>query len=149
MYVQTQCLIRWGQVFYGRLSKQWEAAANTIQEHTHFQWTGKIIRIFWEYGLDIWTIRNNLVHGTTGEISKLEMEKIDKMITAIYQRVLPQAHAWSQDMFNLSEQARASTSYHSKRAWIQSIRILIPTIFKELERTVVGNLQTDITLDQR
>ena len=106
------------------------------------------IRLFWDYGLDIWAIRNTLVHGNTGEISQLEKVKLDKMITALYQQVLPHDYSWKHDMFMLSEPARAATSYHSKRAWIESIRILIPKKFKELERTVIGDLQSDVNLDQ-
>ena len=144
---RSQCLIGWSHVFYGRLSTKWEIIANTAHEGMHFMWTGKIVRLFWEYGLDIWAIRNTLVHGTTGEFSQLERDKIDKMITALYQQVLPHAHSWTHDMFNLSERARASTSYHSKCAWIHSFRLLIPEKIKELERTVIGDLQSEITPD--
>ena len=145
---EAQQQIGWSQVYSGRLAKQWEPIVqeNTMAESdvTQYRWTGKIIRAFWEYGLEVWKIRNTLVHGTTGDISNLEKRKVDNMIRAIYSDICPGARRITREFFSIPETDRVSQTYKSKKAWLESVRVLFPKQFSSLENSVVGRLQTEI-----
>ena len=142
---KSQQLIGWAQFLYGRVSKKWTALVDDTAPGTGSQWTRKTIRLFWTYGLDLWTLRNSMVHGSPGEISNLEKEKIDRMVSELYDQFLPRTHSWYKDFFNIPKEERIAQSYKSKKAWLESIRALLPSQFKMLERTVVGNLRFDIS----
>ena len=81
---KAQEQIGWKHIFYGRLSQAWGDFLTDTHIGETNQWIGKTIRLFWAYGLDLWTLRNTLVHGSQGEISHLEKLKIDRMVSTIY-----------------------------------------------------------------
>ena len=56
-----------------------------------YKWSRKIIHMFWAYRLELWKIRDTLVHGNPGDFSKLEKHKIEHIIHQTYQHLFPQA----------------------------------------------------------
>ena len=105
---RAQDSIGWVHFLYGRISQKWRDLAEDMTPGAGSQWTRKTIRIFWSYGLDLWTLRNSMVHGPHGGISQLEKEKIDKMVSAIYTQILPQRYSWSKDIFTTSRSERVA-----------------------------------------
>ena len=60
--------IGWGQVLYGRIAQQWDILAQYMPvQATDYRagaWTQRAIWLSWQFGLEVWTIRNQLTHGT-------------------------------------------------------------------------------------
>ncbi len=77
----------------GRLSRLWEAVAHSTEEGSMpsggFTWTRRVIRLGWRYGMDMWLARNDLVHGSDGQISSVEMKRTIEIIKAVYMDLLP------------------------------------------------------------
>ena len=80
--------IGWTQVQLGLLSKQWEliklGGGGDTPGHSSLRWTGYIIQMGWKYGLDMWKVRNELVHGKEGNLSRLEKSKLRLLVQGIY-----------------------------------------------------------------
>ena len=148
---EAQQKIGWMQVFYGRIALKWETIitdqVSNEQEVYQYRWTGKMVRLFWDYGLDLWRIRNTLVHGTPGELSNVDKHKIDLMVQATYRNLGPCANELTKEFFSIPERDRMTQSYKSKRAWLSSVKILFPDQFYSLETSVVGRLPSSLTTD--
>ena len=141
-----QVEIGWQQVFYGRIAQTWEHLLSTYgrsdnDPHQYF-WTGRMIRIFWKYGLDLWTTRNTFIHGPPGEISRMAVHRTRLMVQELYQQLLPQMQDWELVLFALTEKENLAQPYHSQNAWLESIRMLFPEKYKQIEMDAVGKLQS-------
>ena len=80
--------------------------------------------------LILWKKRNTLVHGTDGETSKLELERVQRMIEKVYLEIGPsgtQEHEW---LFNSSLADRVTENYSQKIAWLDGVRQIYPEKFK-------------------
>ena len=71
---EAQTTIGWDQVLAGRLYKKWDLLSeyNRVNagEQLRTGWTGRAVRLCWEFGLELWTIRNGMIYGTGGNTSK-------------------------------------------------------------------------------
>ena len=87
----TQLEIGWEQVMYRRIAQHWEKLAQYNGHQGHpidsFRWTGKAIRLCWDFGLELWTYRNQLLYGNGGGPSKVDRERVTNLIQAIYQEL--------------------------------------------------------------
>ena len=88
-----QAQIGWDQVFYGRLATQWE-------EQSHFKgrltpnmeatpWTSQAIRRCWKFGLELWSARNQLVHGNQGGPSMRDQTRVEATIRVLFRDLRP------------------------------------------------------------
>jgi hypothetical protein len=71
---KKQSALGWVQLFYGRFSKAWAQAYETLYKKQHKtpspsgqQWVAQVIRILWKYVKDIWMHRNDDEHGRTDD----------------------------------------------------------------------------------
>ena len=51
----------------------------------------------------MWTIRNQLVHGTEGGISLLEQDRVNTLISLMFQELIPQVEDRARVVFDQSE----------------------------------------------
>ena len=127
---EAQQKIGWTHVFFGRIAIQWEpvVAAHVPhpQDASQYRWTGKMVRLFWDYDLDLWKLRNTLVHGTSGELSNMDKHKIVLMVRAAYCELGPHVNELTKEFFSIPETERITESYRSKQAWLGSVRVLFP-----------------------
>lgn len=104
-----------------------------------------MVRMFWDYGLDLWKTRNSLVHGNSGDLSNMEKQKIDQMVRATYSDLGPSSSKFTKEFFCLPVTERITQSYKSKQAWLESVWALFPNQFSSLEHSVVGKLLSNLT----
>ena len=86
---QRQDQIGWTHMFQGRLAKCWnqypsENGDTSLTETTG--WTNKVIVLLWNFGLDLWKLRNQLIHGE-GQISDTAKARVGKMVQAVYENI--------------------------------------------------------------
>ena len=128
--------IGWIHVLYGRISKQWEILANPATEagqNGNFQWTCKVVRLCWRFGLVLWKVRNDLVHGTDGSISQLEQQRLRSLIALIYQKqhVFGDSRKWTE--FPSDETVVLKWSYDTQMAFVERLKYLYPDAMKQIE----------------
>ena len=132
---QAQSDIGWTQVLCGRISKEWAHISTNVdiaQRQGVDVWTGKVIRICWRFGLEIWKIRNDLVHGTDGKISILEEQRVKRLIEGIYQRKAATiiGDEWPDFPEEVTEVLQ--WSYESQITLLDRCRYLYPEVMKQL-----------------
>ena len=134
---QAQTDIGWHHVMYGRISRQWEQIA-TQSDTAEIQglelWTGKVIRICWRFGLEIWKARNALVHGTDGKVSRLEQQRVCKIIETIYQHKgdFTDGDEWPGFPGQLTEVLH--WTYDAQVTLLDRLRFLYPEEMKSISR---------------
>ena len=134
---EAQQDIGWEQVMYGRLSKKWEPLAQLETEgHTSQgggQWTGRAVRLCWQFGLDLWTVRNKLVHGNIGGVSNQEQHRVKYLIELLYEELLPQIPQNKKVMFARSRAEMLLIPYQSQLVWLGKMKFLWPIQYREIE----------------
>ncbi len=143
--IQSQ--IGWENVFYGRMAKQWERLlqykSNSEQAETNSLWTSKSIQLLWDFGIDLWIIRNTLVHGenSTGP-SREEVERVETLIKAINtDPSFPRARL-TRELFPETIEQTSHLSFENKRAWLEQVKYRYPNDYQEFTGRVVGRLNT-------
>ena len=136
--VQTQ--IGWEQVLYGRLAQEWDALAQYrgtrgIDTVTGM-WTRRAIKMSLKLGTELWTIRNQLVHGSTGEPSKLEKNRVHELIQLVRQELLPELDSNLQQIFFKPLEELLLLPHQSQLAWLGKVKFCSPRKYKELEKIV-------------
>ena len=134
-----QGLIGWKHFLYGRISTKWKEV-ELIPEYkkTPSDWAAELVRKLLNMGMILWRQRNTLFHGNDGEISKLEITKVQTIIQMIYTDIAPLSkpeHRW---LFATPLNVRITEHYALHITWIDSVRRLYRTQYKELV-TQVGN----------
>ena len=62
----SQARIGWTHMFYGRIAKCWDhylTGDGDTSKIDNTGWIYKVIVLLWNFGLDLWKLRNILVHG--------------------------------------------------------------------------------------
>ena len=118
-----QTNIGWTQVLYGRLSVKWDSLA-TYQgrlgdDQDQFRWTSKVIRLCWQFGLDLWAIRNQMVHGNKGGPSLTEQNRVMATIKVMYRDMKNRVTYKVEELFNKSETDMLHLPYASQVAWLE------------------------------
>ena len=130
----SQTEIGWDQVFYGRLSKQWEHVARYREwdqpEKGITKWTGRAIRAGWGFGLDLWKFRNELAHGTTGGPSVMEQRTAQSRIKELYRILRDEQGLNLRATLLQDEKHTLLMPYDSQKAWIERVQYLFPEIAK-------------------
>ena len=134
---ESQKAIGWEQVMYGRLSTRWEPLANSDQGVDNStgasQWTSRAVRSCWRFGLDQWTVRNQLVHGTDGGVSTRERLRARRLIEIIYQDLLPNMQRNERVLFSRTRSEMILMPYQSQLAWLGRVKFLCPLQYRDLE----------------
>ena len=95
-------------------------------------WTRKAVKLCWQFGLDCWRVRNQVVHGKTGGVSGLEKERVKEIIRIMYSQLLPEIPQRHQDILTQTEEEVTSLPYPSQVAWLGHLKFLSPDRFKEV-----------------
>lgn len=138
---EAQTTIGWDQVLAGRLYKKWDLLSeyNRVNagEQLRTGWTGRAVRLCWEFGLELWTIRNGMIYGTGGNTSSGEQSSLKELALALYEQRY-QVEGW-QSLRSLacSENEIEQMPPDTIKAWIEQVRYLSPDTFT----TVVANLK--------
>ncbi len=134
---ETQTEIGWDQLLYGRFAIQWDGVAEYcpqgVGDVRTGVWTQKAVRLAWGFGMEMWKIRNQVVHGAVGGISLLEKEQTKTLILLVYRELKPQVSLRVDEVFDRTEEDLLMSSHQTQAAWIGKIKFLYPRIFKELE----------------
>ena len=148
---QVQTEIGWDQVMFGRLAIEWDGLAqygtSIGKEPRVGVWAGKAIRLCWEYGLELWTIRNQLVHGSDAEVSLMEQVRVSTLIKALYRElpfIVPQSKAI---LFSIPADEMLTMGYTSQVAWLGHAKYVYPQQFKEIESSPAGSYQSRTEVD--
>ena len=135
---ESQEVIAWYQVMFGRISKVWATIAITQDTSIVYYkrgWITKVIKCRWKFGLELWTVRNQLVDGKTGGISKLEWIRVQRLITVMHRDLLPQIDTSMRDIFQRSKKDLLVLPYNSQLAWLGKLKFLFPVWYRKIETT--------------
>ena len=137
--MEHQRSIGWKHFLYGRISTQWKNVG-LLEEYkkTPSDWAAELVSKILDMGRILWRHRNTLFHGNDGEISKMEIQKVQTIIRRIYSDIVPISkvdHGW---LFATPLADRLMEHYSLHITWIDSIRRLYPTEYSEVI-TEVGN----------
>ena len=139
----AQTEIGWNQLLLGRIAQQWDALA---QYNVGFDrelrpgiWTKRAVNLFWNFGLELWTIRNKTVHGTLGGISVLEQERISRLVSLIYSDLIPLIERRGQVVIDRTEESIHDSSYQSQVAWLSRLQYLYPSEYKDIAARIGEN----------
>ena len=131
--------IGWDNLAKGRVARTWALLVTTNSaDTTGTQELATAVKPMIDYGLNLWSHRNNLVHGNDSGISKLESRKMQQMISKVYEEIMPSAgndHRW---LFSCAIDDRLQEPYALQVAWIDSVRRIFPDKFKALKE-FLGN----------
>jgi len=134
--------IGWEHVFYGRLANHWETLstdAYTNPDSSAYKWTGKAIRMGWEFSMDIWTLRNQIIHGNNSGPSQVELRKTTNLVSIIHNAMLV-ARFGGHSGLCMTESTINQMSHESKIAWLSQVKMLYP----EEYRTIVANANESV-----
>ena len=132
----SQTGIGWDQVLYGRMSTKWESLSK-YNSHTHGKqtkngWTGRVIKLCWTFGLEMWKVRNGLIHGTDGTVSVLERQKTMDLALRVYGIKNALEEDSLRNLFPPSEATVRNMSYYTQIAWIEQVKFLCKDRYEEL-----------------
>ena len=144
---KDQTDIGWEQILYGRIAKSWKKVANTEDtdrcEGTSDPWVRKIIRINWKLGLDLWSFRNELIHGTEGPAMRTASTQTTELVRDMYLHLRPKVERGKEILFPTGTCHFEHQSYQSQLAWLEQIRFLYPAEYKETEHITVERLRIE------
>jgi len=147
---QAQEEIGWDQVLSGRIAKQWERQevhkTKDISRVSSNRWTRKIIRLSWDYGLEIWKTRNEMVHGNDGNISKMEQSQTTMLVKTMYRELRPMIQHRREEVFSVDEKTRLEQNWASQIAWLEQLRFLYPEKYQEIAKSTIGKFNADTEL---
>ena len=132
----AQTEIGWDQILYGRIGQQWDGLAQyypTVHSIAREGvWAQRAIKLNWQFGLDCWKVRNQLVHGTIGGISTLERERIEAIIRLLFEKLMPVLPQRYREYLNQTDEEVLRLPYQSQVAWIGQVQFLLPDQYKEV-----------------
>jgi len=135
---EIQSNVGWTQVLYGRIAQSWDAlaqykSAEGVQIRKDV-WTNRAITLSWRLGLELWSVRNQLVHGTIGNISSVERKRVNALIQAFLRDLVPYLDEQGKLLFQRPEDELLLLPYQNQVAWLGRLRFLYPIRYLEIER---------------
>ena len=130
---QDQALIGWYHFLCGRIARSW-LVVGPSQDYagSPLQWAKKAVRLVLDYGLNLWHLRNKLVHGVEGGVSRQERTRLKDIIIMLYEDLQPGIHPAHRWLFNETREAKLQESYAVQVAWVESVRQMYPGEYSEL-----------------
>ncbi len=110
-------------------------------------WLGKVIRLSWKYGLELWTVRNQLVHGSVTGVSLMEHKRVVTLITALYRELPLMVPQSTTIVFGLTKEEMMALSYHSQLAWLGHVKYVYPRQFTDIESSIAGSQQSRLEIE--
>jgi hypothetical protein len=121
----------WFQMCLGRISLQWHRAVaayhvSTNPGHNADRWVVAFIHLLWQFTRQLWTHRNQIVHGATvEETASRQINQLHEKVKILYQNyqdepsyILPRhEHLFNQHLLNY----RLKQSYDAIMCWIHSV----------------------------
>ena len=134
MAATEQQQIGWKNLLQGRLSKKWALTqhyhlkevykSKSIPPGTYELWKKSFIPTLIQYGLDLWELRNGVVHGSTPrETAIIRRNRLNKDIIAKYSKGPNSVSPAQRRLFQKPEVLRLYDSNHSKQNWLISVTI--------------------------
>ena len=143
----SQEAIGWDQVLYGRISIAWELCLRKSGEEGQTvdnRWTTKAIQRSWQFGLELWAVRNKLVHGSTGGVSQLELLRVTQLVQIMNRELVPRLDPNMRQVVLRPESDLLALSYPGQLAWLGKLKFLCPIWYRELEvqkLNIISSLQ--------
>lgn len=134
MAAVEQQKIGWKHILQGRLSKKWIIAQNFHLQMTHGisqipqstleLWKKTFLPTLIQYGLDLWELRNKVVHGSTPrESAQIKRLQLNREITVKYMMGESSVSPAQKRLFQKPEILRLRDSNRSKRNWLITVNI--------------------------
>ena len=153
--------VGWCQVLFGRLTRQWDILAQYTPvrgiEYREGVWTQRAIRLGWQFGLEVWTIRNQLTHGTGVGASTRERQRIKQVIQVLCRELIPTLPPNEGSFFARPETELLLLPYQNQVAWLGQVKFMYPTQYRKIlsneqsrdqtSQEVEYNILTQITQD--
>lgn len=96
------------------------------------------MKLSWQFGLDCWKVRNQMVHGSKGGVSRLELERIQDIIKLMYRKVIPAVSTSQLKDFSQNEDEVLRLPYQSQVAWLGQLKYILPDEYNEVLRNEHG-----------
>ena len=93
----------------------------------------RAIRLCWQFGLELWTVRNKLAHGNIGGVSNQESRRVRSLIEILYEELLPQLPQNVKILFARSRTEMILLLYQSQLAWFGKVKFLCPIQYRDIE----------------
>jgi len=78
----------------------------------------KLVKAFWDFGLMIWSQRNNMEHGTSHSVSIVEREMIHEEVKSAYEKLKPMVGKCDKWLFKKWLKQKVTNKYDMKVAWM-------------------------------
>jgi len=116
--VHSQTQIGWPQLYYGRLSKEWAVAIDTLHPALALssqKITTILIQMIWQHILETWSLRNQHLHNDQGQTSLPDYRQAVQTMYDTRHQLPPatQAAVFTRPIEQLLDQSPASL-----RQWI-------------------------------
>ncbi len=137
-----QIRIGWDNFLQDRVTIRWRLigpAENYTQPAS--EWSKGFVKAVVQYGMNLWVLRNQLVHGNPGDISLAEQTKAKIRVENLYLGIAPWVPEDRQWLFHTPLERKLDKPCALHMAWIDSIKQVFPAKYKEIHTEVS---QTDI-----
>ena len=84
-------------------------------------------------------MRNQLVHGTRGGISSIEINRVQSLTMLMYGVLSHHITHWLQDIFDKPKEKMLQTGYQNQVAWLGKIKYLYPSEYRDIDKTAAGS----------
>ncbi len=126
---ESQEAIGWEQVLFGRVSKLWDGGG-IIQggngNISNRKWAPGAITRSWKFGLNLWTVRNHLVHGTTSGVSRIEQLRVRRLICVMQRELVPKTDPGMRESVQRPTTELLLLQYQCQLAWLGKLKFLFP-----------------------
>ena len=120
--------IGWEQALYGRILRQWAELVDYNSQGSGRNgaqvWTGRAITLCWKFGLALWKVRNGMIHGTEGNVSVLEQQRVGEIALLLFRNRVSLEEGTPNRMFPANETAVVNMLFGMQKAWIEQLRFL-------------------------
>ncbi len=126
--------IGWDNFAKGRIAKAWSLLESTDSNSTeNTRGLVTITKGAIDYGLKLWNHRNKLVNGNDPRVSKIEIQKIQRIVEILYDELSSIVDGERKWLFERDKAPRMNDSYTLQVAWIDSVRRIFPKEYGELK----------------
>ena len=134
---QSQANIGWDHFLRGRISVRWKDNGPSLDyPKDAIEWSKNLVRLALQFGLNMWSFRNKLVHGDSFGISIPAEQKLRLLVETIYSDIAPWSPEETQWLFQTPLADRLNAPYGQLVAWVDSIRKVFPSDYSMVHKTV-------------
>ncbi|MGH7955165.1 MAG: hypothetical protein ACREOZ_04315, partial [Gloeomargaritales cyanobacterium] len=143
---QAQSKIGWEQFMRGRVARQWRMAqmrylneTGSPCKYTAERWAKKLIKLIWNYAMEIWHGRNQLIYGENEAAN--ESRRRAKAVQAIhesFQKDKNNVSATHSQLFSIPIETRIEQSTAQMENWLESVKVAVRSEVQRREREIAG-----------